>query len=162
MGNNKCLIILMIFSWSFFGLCQGQGIGDIQPPKCAKPLLLCSMYIHQPSPPPACCLPLKKLISDDVKCICDVFSNPIISLGLNVTQADAMDLAKACGVNVGTSLCDNINGGSAPKGSPLPPNSSSSSPPPNTNPTPKSAASPVSKFGGSSIIVIFYFIISMF
>jgi hypothetical protein len=45
------------------------------------------------------------MVSGDPKCLCDVFDNPDLLKSLNVTQDDAMKLAKACAVNADISVC---------------------------------------------------------
>jgi hypothetical protein len=45
------------------------------------------------------------MVSDDPKCLCDVFDNPDLLKSLNVTKDDAMKLAKACAVNADVSVC---------------------------------------------------------
>lgn len=88
---------LLVSSWVFVGYSQ---------PSCVQKLLPCQAYLKAPSTPTAaCCVPLKEMVSGDPKCLCDVFDNPDLLKSLNVTQDDAMKLAKACNVNADVSVC---------------------------------------------------------
>ncbi|KAI3463668.1 hypothetical protein Pfo_020331 [Paulownia fortunei] len=146
------LFFLLICSWAFVGYSQG---GDSLP--CVQKLMPCQPYLKGSSSPPAsCCVPLKQIVVDDSRCLCAVFNDPAILKGLNVTQDDALNLAKSCGANADTSVCKKA---AAPSGSPSTPaapstNSSSTSPPH------KNAATAISHVGGSlSLGAILSFII---
>jgi hypothetical protein len=115
MASKHILASFLLFSsWVIVGyseigfgtVLQGgsTGVGNSMP--CLQKLLPCQAYLKAPSTPPsACCLPLKEMVSDDPKCLCDVFDNPDLLKSLNVTKDDAMKLAKACAVNADVSVC---------------------------------------------------------
>ncbi|XP_057952105.1 non-specific lipid transfer protein GPI-anchored 3-like [Malania oleifera] len=125
MDSNKCVLFLIICSWgaSLSSSEDGGGIstaGDTPGAvPCAQKLLPCQPYLHSPSPPSSCCAPLKRMISDDAHCLCAVFNNAAILKSLNITQADALNLAKACGANADISVCKNE--ATSPTGSPTTP-----------------------------------------
>ena len=76
---------------------------------CVQKLLPCQEYLKPMAadgpPAPSCCLPLKEMISDDSKCLCDIFNNADFFKNLNITQDDALRLPKACGANADVSVC---------------------------------------------------------
>jgi len=99
MASKHILTWFLLFSsWVFVGYSQ---------PSCIQKLLPCQQFLKPPASTPtaACCLPLKEMVSGDPKCLCDVFDNPDLLKSLNVTQDDAMKLAKACAVNADISVC---------------------------------------------------------
>ncbi|GAV69534.1 LTP_2 domain-containing protein [Cephalotus follicularis] len=87
------------------GAGAGAGAGSSMP--CIQKLLPCQPYLHSPSPPALCCLPLKEIVTNDSKCLCDIFNNPEILKSFNITQDDALKVPKACGVKVDLSECKN-------------------------------------------------------
>lgn len=74
---------------------------------CMKKLLPCKEYLKLTAtpPPPSCCVPLKEMVSDDPKCLCDVFNSADMLKNLNITHDDALRLPKACGANANISVC---------------------------------------------------------
>ncbi|XP_073300824.1 non-specific lipid transfer protein GPI-anchored 9-like [Primulina huaijiensis] len=122
------LLFLVLCSWVFVGFCQGPG--DNLP--CVQKLMPCQPYLKVESPPASCCVPLKQLVADDKACLCTVLNNPAILQSLNITKADAVNLAKNCGSNTDLSTCNNIV---TPSPGSNPSNGTTPSPPP------KSAAS---------------------
>lgn len=76
---------------------------------CVKKLLPCQEYLKPTAaaalPAPSCCLPLKEMVFDDPKCLCDIFNNADLFNNLNITQDDALRLPKACGANADISVC---------------------------------------------------------
>lgn len=81
---------------------------DASMTECVKKLMPCQPYLHESpsaSPPAMCCDPLKEMVKGDAGCLCAVFQNPAIMKSLNITEKDAMGLAKACGANADTSIC---------------------------------------------------------
>ncbi|KAF8398964.1 hypothetical protein HHK36_014829 [Tetracentron sinense] len=99
--------LILLSSWVFLGFSQGlEGVSSDSMP-CMQKLLPCQPYLHpSSSPPPAsCCVPLKEMIKDDSKCLCEIFNNPEILKSLNVSQAEALKLPKACGANADISAC---------------------------------------------------------
>ncbi|PON37036.1 Bifunctional inhibitor/plant lipid transfer protein/seed storage helical domain containing protein [Trema orientale] len=63
------------------------------------------------------------MVSDDSKCLCDIFNNADMLKNLNITQDDALRLPKACGANADVSVCKKDP--TSPTGSPGKPNKSS-------------------------------------
>ncbi|KAH9611798.1 hypothetical protein KSS87_020543, partial [Heliosperma pusillum] len=114
-----------------------------QVPACLEALLPCQPFMASPTPPEACCGPLKKVFETELACLCAAFSNPDLAAAFDMNKA--MQLPVKCGVeNAGPNMC--INGGlptpsipSSP-GAPAPPTASSSPPP--TSFTPPGAPPP--------------------
>ncbi|XP_030541230.1 non-specific lipid transfer protein GPI-anchored 3-like [Rhodamnia argentea] len=84
---------------------------------CIQKLMPCTPYLKpSPSAPPAsCCIPMKEVVANEAQCLCQVFNNADILKSFNVTQDEAMALAKACGANADVSECKT---GGAPSSSP--------------------------------------------
>ncbi|KAE8124780.1 hypothetical protein FH972_019634 [Carpinus fangiana] len=86
---------LLFSSWVFMGYSEiglgtalqgGSSVGA-NSTQCLLKLFPCQAYLKPPStPPPACCVPLKEMVSDDPKCLCDVFNNPDLMKSLNITN----------------------------------------------------------------------------
>lgn len=103
-------LALISFAQTTGGDNGGGGGGSTSLP-CVQKLLPCqaSLVSHSNSPPPTCCVPLKQIIQDDPQCLCDVFNNPVLLKGLNITQQDALNLAKNCHATVDLSVCKTRN-----------------------------------------------------
>lgn len=105
--------------WIFVGLSHGVDVNEIQEISISsegssvasmpwmKKLLPCQEYLKltDTPPPPSCCVPLKEMVSDNPKCLCDVFNSVDTLKNLNITQDDALRLPKACGATANTSVC---------------------------------------------------------
>ncbi|KAL3512162.1 hypothetical protein ACH5RR_024879 [Cinchona calisaya] len=148
--------------WSFFVVISSMvfvGSGQQSPGNpgaslpCVQKLLPCQPFLKQPSnPTPACCAPLKQLVVQDPKCLCEVFNNPVLLKSLNITQSDALQLTKSCNANADISVCSNA----------LPPTNSPSTPPstPSSPSTPKSppksaAVGAEASFGFFAVLAFF-------
>ncbi|KAK4487274.1 hypothetical protein RD792_006119 [Penstemon davidsonii] len=105
-SKTSCLFFLLICSLAFVGFSQGDGNNGPNSMPCVEKLLPCQAYLKgSASPPRSCCVPLKEIVANDSECLCAVFNNPVIMKSLNVTQEDALNLAKSCGANADTSIC---------------------------------------------------------
>ncbi|KAJ7970257.1 Lipid transfer protein [Quillaja saponaria] len=115
MASKPLLSLFFILSsWVFMGFSQsldsflihGGSTVHVDSMPCMKKLLPCQQFLKSTTAPsPSCCFPLTEMISDDSKCLCNVFNNPDFLKSLNVTQDDALKLAKACGANPDISIC---------------------------------------------------------
>ncbi|KAL1563618.1 non-specific lipid transfer protein GPI-anchored 3-like [Salvia divinorum] len=116
--SKSQLVKILVICWLAFDVSGG---GDPLP--CIQKLLPCEAYLKGlASPPASCCVPLKEMGNNDFHCLCDVFNNQPLLESLNVTQADALNLAQTCAANTDTSLC------SKEAAAPSIPNSSSEAP----------------------------------
>ncbi|KAL3818602.1 hypothetical protein ACJIZ3_004507 [Penstemon smallii] len=106
-SKTFCLFFLVIYSLAFVGFSQGDGNNGPNSMPCVEKLLPCQPYLKGSTSalPPSCCVPLKEIVVNDSECLCAVFNNPVIMKSLNVTQEDALNLAKSCGANADTSIC---------------------------------------------------------
>ncbi|KAK4768170.1 hypothetical protein SAY87_003311 [Trapa incisa] len=137
-------LLVIILAASTFPATAVDDSGSSTLLPCVQKILPCQPYLKSPSSPPAtCCIPLKDFVENDRKCACAIFNNGDLLRSFNVTQDDAMNLAKACNANADISICKTLLGGS--------PTSS----PPASVPTNdqggegKSAAHGIKAFGGS-------------
>ncbi|XP_020269984.1 lipid transfer-like protein VAS [Asparagus officinalis] len=136
---TKLLIIITLLSL-YISTVQSQSNKNYP---CIEKLLPCSQYLKTPKPPAACCIPLKEAIDKDAACLCDLFSNQQLLKTFNVTQDEALQLPKNCGVNADLDKCKKSNGGKVtpPTPTPTPPNLTPPTPTPPTPPPVKSASS---------------------
>uniref|UniRef100_A0A7N0VA88 Bifunctional inhibitor/plant lipid transfer protein/seed storage helical domain-containing protein n=1 Tax=Kalanchoe fedtschenkoi TaxID=63787 RepID=A0A7N0VA88_KALFE len=109
---------------SFLVICSSFSppppVSAASPLQCVQKLIACQPYLKNPDNTPAwCCAPLKDMIANDPQCLCDVFNNPDLLKTMNVTQAEALQLPKACGATADVSICHKDGG--VPTTSPTPP-----------------------------------------
>ena len=114
MASKHILAWFLLFSsWVFVGYSeirygtalQGGSPGGANSTQCLVKLFPCQACLKPPSTRlPACCVPLKEMVSDDPKCLCDVFNNPDLLKSLNISKDDVMKLANACNADV--SVCN--------------------------------------------------------
>lgn len=95
-----CVALLVLL------IAAGLGQAD-EESECVQKLLPCQPYLTSGSPPATCCGPLKEAVSGDGKCICNLFNNPGFLQGFNVTQEQALQLPKHCGIEADTNKCKN-------------------------------------------------------
>lgn len=106
MAISKSLLLnFLVICWL-----ASQVIGGGEPLPCIQKLMPCQAYLKRtaspsPSPAAACCMPLKEMAASDAHCLCAVFNDQVILKNLNVTQDDALNLAKTCGANADISIC---------------------------------------------------------
>ncbi|KAG6421291.1 hypothetical protein SASPL_117841 [Salvia splendens] len=90
--SKSLLVSILVVCWLAFEVSGGR-----EPLPCIQKLLPCEAYLKgSASPPPACCMPLREMGNNDVPCLCDVFNNQPFLKTLNVTQPEALNLAKTC------------------------------------------------------------------
>jgi hypothetical protein len=114
MASKHILAWFLLFSsWVFLGYSeigfgtarQGGSSGGANSTQCLLKLFPCQAYLKPPSTPLlVCCVPLKEMVSDDPKCLYNMFNNPDLLKSLNVTKDDVMKLANAC--NAVVSVCN--------------------------------------------------------
>ncbi|XP_047946092.1 non-specific lipid transfer protein GPI-anchored 3-like [Salvia hispanica] len=156
MAISKSLLVnILVICWLAFEVSGGR---ELLP--CIHKLLLCEAYLKGPvSPPAGCCVPLREMGNNDVPCLCDVFNNQPFLKTLNITQAEALNLAQTCGANTDTSLCSQE--AAAPSGSPYIPAAPSSNSSSETSAAPKKST--VSLVGVSLFLAaVFSIIVSLF
>ncbi|KAL5539450.1 hypothetical protein UlMin_044609 [Ulmus minor] len=149
MASSKQILLPFLGLWVYVGLFQettsvtlsssGGGGDSVASMPCMKRLLPCQNYLKSPETPPlTCCLPLTEMVSENPKCLCDIFNNPQLLKNLNVTKDDSLKLPKACGVHPDISLCKNYA---------ITPTATPSIP---SNPTPSSGTSSFSSNSAST------------
>ncbi|KAF8364576.1 hypothetical protein HHK36_033456 [Tetracentron sinense] len=126
MESNLFLSLIIFSSWILgdFSETIVEVPGDSMP--CMQKLLPCQPYLLSSSPPSTtCCIPLKGMIANDPKCLCDIFDNPVLLKNLNITQDDALKLTTACGAKVDISVCKNAMAPATSPATPMSPTSPS-------------------------------------
>ncbi|XP_026387033.1 uncharacterized protein LOC113282261 [Papaver somniferum] len=130
MDSNKLFLSLVLLSssWVFMGSAQdplaglintltdaadgngGAGLAATLPlgnaaasMACAQKLMPCQDFIK---PTDACCSPLKQMIHDDPKCLCNIFNNQEILKTFGVTQHEALKLLTECGTKADIRQCN--------------------------------------------------------
>ncbi|KAK2984434.1 hypothetical protein RJ640_014840 [Escallonia rubra] len=99
----KLLMTLLLITSSWVSMVVPQWGAET----CMSKLLPCKPFFHAPSTVTnACCVPLKKAISDDLHCLCDGLNNNVIMESFNVSRDQALLLPKACGSKADTSVCN--------------------------------------------------------
>ncbi|XP_057767507.1 non-specific lipid transfer protein GPI-anchored 3-like [Salvia miltiorrhiza] len=150
MAISKSLFLnFLVICWlGYSQVCGGAG----EPLPCIQKLMPCQAYLKgsaPPSPASACCVPLKEMAAGDTHCLCAVFNNKAFLKTLNVTQEDALNLAKTCGATADISICSKE---ASPPSVPAAPSSNSSEPK-------KNAGSKASHVGGSVLAAAIFSII---
>ncbi|XP_019179530.1 PREDICTED: lipid transfer-like protein VAS [Ipomoea nil] len=99
---------------------------DQSAPSCGTKLATCAAYLNSSTtPPPSCCDPLKEALTKELPCICALFSDKQLLIGLGVDISQAINLPKHCGMS-------SINNACKPADEAPTPHSSASLPPPAT------------------------------
>ncbi|ESQ38227.1 hypothetical protein EUTSA_v10029377mg, partial [Eutrema salsugineum] len=108
-------IVLITVSLMVATVVKGQGAAAPPPNAgmvCGADLGLCAAALIKGGKPSAeCCTSLDKAVTTQLKCLCDILTNPQILAGFNLTVDNALLIPKSCGIDA--SMC------SAPK-TPLP------------------------------------------
>ncbi|KAJ7952459.1 Lipid transfer protein [Quillaja saponaria] len=94
------ILVLMVGVTSFT---EGQ-----ENPACADKLAPCLDYMNSTNPPTICCNPLIETVTNELPCLCILFTGSALleSFGTNLTQA--LNLTRNCGVNIGSIDCNGI------------------------------------------------------
>ncbi|KFK31970.1 hypothetical protein AALP_AA6G183400 [Arabis alpina] len=73
---------------------------------CGANLGLCAAALKGGGPPPAeCCASLDKAVKTQLKCLCDILTNPLILAGFGLTVENALLIPKSCGIDAAPSMC---------------------------------------------------------
>lgn len=84
----------------------GEGGNSIASLPCLPKLLPCQAFLGSDKEPTAtCCGPLKTIIEEETKCLCQAFQNPAMLASINVTKEDVLKLPKACGFDANEDIC---------------------------------------------------------
>ncbi|MCL7021548.1 hypothetical protein MKW94_030735 [Papaver nudicaule] len=163
MGSSKLFLslVLLLSSWVFMGYAQeslagllsslsnvagandaaagaGLPLGNAASSMaCAQKIVPCKDYLKPPSSPTdACCTPLKQMIHEDPKCLCNIFNNEELLKTFGVTQHEALKLLVECGTKADIRQCNSTAASAPEKSAPADP-----IPPPKTSTTPTGGAS---------------------
>ncbi|CAA7018616.1 unnamed protein product [Microthlaspi erraticum] len=88
-----------------------SGQGDTAPPPnasivCGANLGLCAAALTQGGKPSEeCCKSLDTAVKTQLKCLCDILTNPQILAGYGLTVENVLLIPKSCGIDAGTSMC---------------------------------------------------------
>lgn len=100
------LVVVFLLMMAFVPV-DIEGVMGQQVPDCAAKLTPCGNYFNSTSPPDTCCSPLREAVRDQLKCLCNLYSDRQIfrALGINITQA--LQLPKHCGITTNLTACNN-------------------------------------------------------
>ncbi|KAJ4974682.1 hypothetical protein NE237_007856 [Protea cynaroides] len=110
MESKFLLSLILLSSWVLLGfsgrLINGEGLSFA----CMIKFSPCGDNTKNPSSPlKECCEQLEGMVTNDTKCLCDIFNDPRVLKSYNVTQEDALKLpTKGCGINVNITVCNEV------------------------------------------------------
>ncbi|KAI7994386.1 Lipid transfer-like protein VAS [Camellia lanceoleosa] len=109
--SAAAMVVVVLMATTTTRVADGQ-----QTATCISKLTPCASYLNATSPPASCCNPLREAVTQDLQCLCNLYTTPDLlkNLGINVT--DALALAGRCKIPGDLSSC----AASAPS-SPSPP-----------------------------------------
>lgn len=105
---TRTVVLLTIF---LMAATVVSGQGETAPPPnagtvCGANLGLCAAALTQGGKPSSeCCTSLEKAMTTQLKCLCDILTNPQILAGFGLTVEKALLIPKSCGINAGSSMC---------------------------------------------------------
>ncbi|KAH7686980.1 Bifunctional inhibitor/lipid-transfer protein/seed storage 2S albumin protein [Dioscorea alata] len=85
------------------------------PPSCATKLLPCLNSLNTSTPPETCCKSLTEAVTQDMQCLCVIFSSPDILKAFNLNLQQALNLSSGCGVSIGQTACTSAGPAAAPQ-----------------------------------------------
>nr|GMD30653.1 lipid transfer-like protein VAS [Ipomoea batatas] len=85
--------------------------GNGGPMACMGKLGPCEKFLSEPSsePSPECCTPMKEVVTKDKVCLCTLFKNAELLKSVNMTQDNALGIAKKCGADADPSICKDVS-----------------------------------------------------
>nr|XP_043634876.1 non-specific lipid transfer protein GPI-anchored 5-like [Erigeron canadensis] len=116
--HETCILKLMIIAISMAMLCS-YGMAQ-STSGCTNVIISmspCLNYItgNSSTPSSGCCTQLASVVKSQPQCLCEVLNGGGSSLGLNINQAQALELPKACNVQTPpTSQCKAASPGVSP------------------------------------------------
>ncbi|KAH7549566.1 hypothetical protein ACOSP7_025583 [Xanthoceras sorbifolium] len=86
-----------------------------QIPSCATKLAQCADFITNSTikPDTACCNSIKDAVTNDLSCLCTLYTTPGLLASFNINVTDALRVSRDCNVNTDLSVC-NSTGTAAP------------------------------------------------
>nr|GMD37425.1 protein YLS3-like isoform X2 [Ipomoea batatas] len=84
--------------------------GNGGPMACMGKLGPCEKFLSEPSsePSPECCTPMKEVVTKEKVCLCTLFKNAELLKSVNMTQDNALGIAKKCGADADPSICKDV------------------------------------------------------
>ncbi|XWS38511.1 hypothetical protein CRYUN_Cryun19dG0137500 [Craigia yunnanensis] len=88
---------------------------------CAQNLVPCFPYLNNATVQPQddCCNPIREAVTNQLPCLCNLYSDPTLLASLNVTVSEALRISRECGVTTDLSACNAT--ASSPTSAPPPP-----------------------------------------
>ncbi|XP_052208910.1 non-specific lipid transfer protein GPI-anchored 7-like [Diospyros lotus] len=126
------------------GVAEGQSATET----CASKLVPCQDYMNSTNPPAKCCDPLKEAITNDMKCLCNLYNSGLLP-GLGIDLNQALLLPKRCKIPGDLNSCVKA---SAPSSS-----SNSSGTPPASSGEDKNGAMRIASIGISTTLIFWAF-----
>lgn len=114
MGKSLIMAVLVILGTM-------AAVTDAQQ-TCAEKLVPCYPYLNNATAQPQddCCNPIREAVANDLRCLCNLYSDPTLFASMNITVAKALRISRECGINTDLSACN----ATAPRGAPSPPGKS--------------------------------------
>lgn len=94
------LVVAMTASW----VTEAQTL-----PPCVQKLMGCADSLNTTTKPPeTCCAPLKEALTNELPCLCKLYSDTDLlkSFKINVTQS--MEIPARCGIDVSLDACNGL------------------------------------------------------
>ncbi|KAF8111333.1 hypothetical protein N665_0076s0309 [Sinapis alba] len=75
--------------------------------QCVAKLMPCRPYVNSGAPPPPwCCSPMKDIVDNHVRCLCEAFKHPDMFALIDLDQEGALNLISSCGASYDASRCN--------------------------------------------------------
>ena len=77
---------------------------------CAQKLVSCYPYLNNATAQPQddCCNPIKEAVTNQLPCLCNLYSDPNFLASVNVTVSEALRISRECGITTDLSACNGM------------------------------------------------------
>ena len=77
---------------------------------CAQSLVPCFPYLNNATVQPQddCCNPVREAVTNQLPCLCNLYSDPNLLASLNVTVSEVLRISRECGVTTDLSACNGM------------------------------------------------------
>ncbi|XP_017234691.2 non-specific lipid transfer protein GPI-anchored 7 isoform X2 [Daucus carota subsp. sativus] len=75
-------------------------------PPCVQKLMGCADSLNTTTTPPeTCCAPLKEALTNELPCLCKLYTNTDLLKSFNINVTQAMEMPGRCGISVSFDVC---------------------------------------------------------